>query len=98
MQMEKGENMRLINIDRLPNIEVKATDGQEYLLLPYKHLSDVPTVNAIEREKLDKAIEEIENLFDESLSEAPCTEMQFRCGLTRAREILERNIIGDNNE
>ncbi len=49
-----------------------------------------PTADVIEREKIDNAIKEIEELFDESLSEAPCSEMQFRCGLIRAREILEK--------
>ena len=47
--------------------------------------------DVVEREKIDKSVEEMENLIRESLNEAPCSEMEFRCGLTRAMEILEKN-------
>ena len=57
------------------------------------YIEHEPTANVVEREKIDKAIEEIESLFEESLNECPCTEMQFRCGLTRAIEILEKNEV-----
>lgn len=44
--------MKLINIDRMPNFEVKTTDGEEYVLLPFKHLYDIPTIKAIPLEKV----------------------------------------------
>ena len=54
--------------------------------------SDCPIAeDVVEREKINKAVEEIDSLFRESLNEAPCSEMEFRCGLTRAIEILEKN-------
>lgn len=53
--------------------------------------------DVVEREKIDKSIEEMENLIKESLNDSPCTEMQFRCGLTRALEILEKNGVYERN-
>lgn len=49
----------------------------------------------VERDKINKSIDEIENLFEESFREAPCSETEFRCGLTRAIEIIEKNTGGD---
>lgn len=37
---------RLINIDELPNFEVLCSDGKKYVLLPFEHLTDIPTVDA----------------------------------------------------
>lgn len=38
---------KLIDISELPNIEIEASDGKRYVLLPFKHLSDIPTVDAV---------------------------------------------------
>lgn len=54
--------MRLVNIEGMTNFEVKTTDGKEYVLLPFKHLYDIPTVPAIPLDKVKKAREEIEKL------------------------------------
>jgi hypothetical protein len=53
--------MKLVNIDGMPNFEVKTEDGKEYVLLPFKHLYDIPTVPAIPLDKVKQAKEEIEN-------------------------------------
>ena len=36
--------MRLIDISIIPNFEVKCSDGEHYILLPFEHLSDIPVV------------------------------------------------------
>lgn len=38
--------MKLIDISELPNFEVKCSDGKQYVLLPFEHLSDIPVVDA----------------------------------------------------
>lgn len=38
--------MKLIDISELPNFEVKCSDGKQYVLLPFEHLSDIPTIEA----------------------------------------------------
>ena len=35
---------KLIDVCGMPNFEVKTEDGKEYVLLPFKHLYDIPTV------------------------------------------------------
>lgn len=39
---------RYIEISELPNFEVKCSDGKEYVLLPFKHLFDIPTADVAE--------------------------------------------------
>ena len=39
---------RYIEISELPNFEVKCSDGKEYVLLPFKHLFDIPTAEVVE--------------------------------------------------
>ena len=39
---------RHIEISKLPNFEVKCSDGKDYVLLPFKHLSDIPTADVKE--------------------------------------------------
>ena len=36
---------RYIEISELPNFEVKCSDGKDYILLPFKHLFDIPTAD-----------------------------------------------------
>lgn len=37
-----------IEVSELPNFEIKCSDGKEYVLLPFKHLSDIPTADVVE--------------------------------------------------
>ena len=53
---------KLIDVCGMPNFEVKTEDGKEYVLLPFKHLYDIPTVPAIPLDKVKQAIEEIQKL------------------------------------
>ena len=53
---------KLIDAYGMPNFEVKTEDGKEYVLLPFKHLYDIPTVPAIPLDKVKQAIEEIQKL------------------------------------
>ena len=69
--------MRLIDIDRMPNFEVKTTDGKEYVLLPFKHLYSIPTVNAIPLERIKQAREEINGKYDD-LANSFCEREQGR--------------------
>lgn len=39
---------KYIEISKLPNFEVTVTGGKKFLLLPFEHLSDIPTANVIE--------------------------------------------------
>jgi hypothetical protein len=39
---------RYIEISELPNFEVKCSDGKEYVLLPFRHLFDIPTADVAE--------------------------------------------------
>ena len=39
---------RYINVSNLPNFEVSCSDGEKYVLLPFEHLSDIPTADVVE--------------------------------------------------
>jgi len=39
--------MILVDISTLPNFEVTCSDGNQYVLLPFKHLSDIPVVDNV---------------------------------------------------
>ena len=39
---------KYIEISKLPNFEIKCSDGKDYVLLPFKHLSDIPTADVAE--------------------------------------------------
>lgn len=39
---------KYIEISELPNFEVTTSDGQKFVLLPFEHLSDIPTADVIE--------------------------------------------------
>ena len=38
---------KYIEVSKLPNFEVKCSDGKDYVLLPFKHLSDIPTADVV---------------------------------------------------
>lgn len=54
----------------------------------------IPKADVVERSKIYKAFSEIEKLVTESIREALCLEENYRNGLMKAIEIIERN-IGD---
>ena len=39
---------KYIEISNLPNFEVTCSNGKQYILLPFEHLFDIPTVDATE--------------------------------------------------
>ncbi len=39
---------KYIEISKLPNFEITVEGGQKFILLPFEHLSDIPTVDVIE--------------------------------------------------
>lgn len=38
---------KYIEISNLPNFEVTCSNGKKYVLLPFEHLSDIPTVDVV---------------------------------------------------
>ena len=56
-------------------------------------MSDIPTANVVEREKIDKAIEEIKGQFYVLLKdETTVEELWWNNALEKTLEILKRNI------
>ena len=39
---------KYIEISSLPNFEITCSDGKQYVLLPFEHLSDIPVADVIE--------------------------------------------------
>lgn len=39
---------RYIDVSELPNFEATCSDGKKYVLLPFEHLSDIPTADVVE--------------------------------------------------
>ena len=57
---------RYIEISKLPNFEVTTDDGQKFVLLPFEHLSDIPTVDAVEVVRCENCIHsEFVNVLNE---------------------------------
>ena len=44
-----------VDVTNLPNFEVTCSNGEKYILLPYEHLSDIPTADVAQRAEVDKA-------------------------------------------
>ena len=40
---------KYIEVSTLPNFEITCSDGKAYVLLPFKHLSDIPTADIVLR-------------------------------------------------
>jgi hypothetical protein len=82
--------MKLINIDGMPNFEVKTEDGKEYVLLPFKHLYDIPTVPAIPLDKVKQAIEEIRDCsWSETIDNADVFMGKEKINLVRLDVVLK---------
>jgi hypothetical protein len=39
--------MKLIDISEIPNFEITCSNGKQYVLLPFEHLSDIPVVDGV---------------------------------------------------
>lgn len=94
--------MKLVNIEGMPNFEVKTADGKEYVLLPFKHLYDIPTVPAIPIDRVKQVREQIidekdfsyadferykEEVLHVESDELP--DDDFRFGMERCLKILD---------
>lgn len=52
---------RYVETSNLPNFEVVCSDGKKYVLLPFEHLSDIPSADvAPKREVAREIVEDIE--------------------------------------
>ena len=59
-----------VDVTNLPNFEVTCSNGEKYILLPYEHLSDIPTADVAPRAEV------VNEIFDEVLKKL--FEMQKR--------------------
>lgn len=55
---------RYVDVSNLPNFEVTCSNGEKYILLPYEHLSDIPTADVAPRAEV--AIDFAKCLIDKS--------------------------------
>lgn len=67
-------------------------DGSEFTYISYDDIQSLPTADVVEREKIDKAIEEIEQLINHSKLPAVNIYNKYSDGLKDCLEILKRNI------
>lgn len=82
-----AEYMDIARIDDWDNLSIIDDDG--YAINVYD-VGELPRADVVERAKIDKAIEKIENY-------TPCIEAEnmryaFECGMGKALEIIKRNI------
>jgi hypothetical protein len=45
-----------VDVTNLPNFEVTCSNGEKYILLPYEHLSDIPTADVAPRAEVAREI------------------------------------------
>lgn len=88
--------MRLINADKIMDKMESTFDMQElYLPIHFKELiiDDMPTIEAIPKEKIDQALEKIKRVADSGqFNDAVCF------GLTHAIFILKNMIVEEDGE
>lgn len=46
---------RYVETSNLPNFEVVCSDGKKYVLLPFEHLSDIPTADVAPKSEVARA-------------------------------------------
>ena len=58
---------KYIEVSNLPNFEVTCSDGKKYVLLPFEHLSDIPTADVVPKSEVEKAKAEVARVFAEKV-------------------------------
>ena len=63
---------KYIEISELPNFEITTSNGQKFVLIPFEHLSDIPTTNVAER-KCGKWVSDDDNVWWEGSKTKFCS-------------------------